>query len=242
MWRMLNQIFLTGRGIGPYRLALFVWFLSFSVFAQVDTSGQKLDSLGIINPSFVKPVLISENGDTIPWEILDEVLVVSKPTFSNAEARRRYIILRRKVNRVYPYAIVAADKLDSLNLALDTLESGRQKKKLIKAYQSFLEDRFEPELKKLTRSEGQILCKLIFRETGSTVYDLISEYRSSWKAFWWNAMANWYDISLKKKYNPGEEPEDRLIENILQIAFAEGSLTERVPFYPPPKESVKDTL
>lgn len=237
MWRMPKPQFLTGRETARFRIAFLFFLVSLTALGQQDTTQSDSTS---INPEHVKPVLITEQGDTIPWEILDEILVVSKPTFSDAEARRRYIILKRKVNKVYPYAIMAGDKLDSLNLALDSLDSKRQRKRHIKEYQEFLEERFEPKLKKLTRSEGQILCKLIYRETGKTVYELISEYRSSWKAFWWNAMANWYDISLKKEYDPINDPEDKLIENILQIAFAEGSLKERVPFYPPPLENGED--
>ena len=78
---------------------------------------------------------------------------------------------------------------------------------------TFLEEKFEPELRELTRSEGQILSKLIYRETGITVYDLIREYRSGWSAFWWNTSANWYDIDIKQPYQPSLNQEDRLIEN-----------------------------
>ncbi len=138
--------------------------------------------------------------------------------------------------KVYPYAVLAGNKLDSLNLNLDNITSKRKRKKYIKTYQKFLEEKFEPELRELTRSEGQILSKLIYRETGMSVHDLIKQYRSGWSAFWWNTTANWYDIDIKKPYDPAISEEDKLIENILQRAFSQGLLSERVPFYPPPKE------
>lgn len=183
----------------------------------------------------VRPYSIIE-GDTVPWDILDEVMIVVTPTFDNDEAQKRYYILRRKVMKVYPYAVMAGDKLDSLNLKLDGLTSNKRKKKYIKEYQEFLEERFEPELKQLTRSEGQILSKLIYRETGMSVFDLIKEYRSGWSAFWWSTSASWYDISIKAPYQPKVVSEDQLIENILQRAFQQQLLEERVPFYPPKKE------
>lgn len=176
------------------------------------------------------------DGDTIPWIVLDEVLFVSEPTFDDDEARRRYFYLKRKVMKVYPYAVLAGNKLDSLNLRLDSLTSSRQKRKYIKEYQEYLEERFEPEIRKLTHSEGQILCKLLYRETGMSVYDLITEYRSGWTAFWWNVTANWNDISLKEPYDPENNEEDKLVENILQRSFTQGLLEERVPFYPPQEE------
>jgi hypothetical protein len=212
--------------------------------SQSDTlSKEQRDSLKtflVENKGNIIPMTIID-GDTVPWTVLDEILLISSPTFDDDEARRRYYLLKRRVYKVYPYAVLAGDKLDSLNLKLDDIKRKKHRKKYIKEYQSYLEDQFEPELRNLTRSEGQILCKLIYRETGITVYDLISEYRSGWRAFWYNALANWYDITLKKEYNPTESEEDKMIENILQMAFSSGLLQERIPFYPPekPKKSKK---
>lgn len=167
------------------------------------------------------------DGDTVPVWILDEVLFISTPAFDSEEARRRYYILRRKVYKVYPYAVIAGDKLDSLEFRLSLLRRERDKKRFIKAFQDYLEQEFEEELKKLTRSEGQILCKLIYRETGMTAYDLITKYRGGLRAFMYNITANFYEISLKKQYDPTNDPEDKFIENILQKAFAEGILRQR---------------
>lgn len=168
-------------------------------------------------------------GDTIPILILDEVLLVDKPSFNSDEARRRYYILRRKVLKVYPYAVIAGNKLDSLNLTLADINGKRKQKKYIKNFQDYLEGRFEDELKELTRTEGQILSKLISRETGITTYELIDTYRSGWNAFWWNVAAGFYDIDLKIPYDPKSNEEDKLIENILQRSFINGLLEERKP-------------
>ena len=50
-----------------------------------------------------------------------------------------------------------------------------------------------------------------------TTYELISEYRSGWNAFWWNTIAYFNEISLKTPYAPEEVEEDKLIETILQM-------------------------
>lgn len=169
------------------------------------------------------------DGDTIPLMILDEVLLVDEPTFTSRRARHRYYILKRKVIKVYPYAVIAGNKLDSLNLILAQTDGRRKRKRLIKEFQKYLRDRFEAEVVKLTHSEGQILSKLVYRETGMSTYDLISEYRSGWNAFWWNLVANVNEISLKTPYNPEGVEEDKLIETILKRAFIEGRLEERKP-------------
>ena len=85
---------------------------------------------------------------------------------------------------------------------------------------SGIEEEFSEELKKLTRTEGQILVKLIYRQTGSTAFDLVKELRSGWRAFWYNTTAKMFDISIKEEYHPEAIHEDYLIEDILQRAFA----------------------
>lgn len=230
-------------------LILFCSLLSLGTFAQVGSNPplggdtiyipQHEDSLLVF--SYVKHGRVLQatmiDGDTVPWIVLNDILLISEPTFNDEVARKRYFFLKRKVMKVYPYAVIAGNKLDSLNLRLDTLNSRRARNRYIKEYHEYLEERFEPELRKLTHSEGQILCKLLYRETGVTVYDLITDYRSGWTAFWYNVTANWYEISLKQEYDPKNNEEDKLIENILQRSFSQGLLVERVPFYPPNGEN-----
>lgn len=202
-------------------------FTGLGAFAQPTTQGS--DSIVQYLHRTSKEVLnaIIVDGDTIPIVVLDEVLLINTPSFSSDEARRRYQILKRKVFKVYPYAVIAGNKLDSLNLQLADIRGKRNRKKYIKEFQDYLEGRFEDELKALTRTEGQILSKLISRETGITTYELIDTYRSGWNAFWWNTAAAFYDISLKIPYSPETSEEDRLIENILQRAFINDQLVER---------------
>jgi len=169
------------------------------------------------------------DGDTIPWVFLDEILVMDKPTFTDVEARKRYLLLRRRVLKVYPYAKAAGERLDSLNMRLAKEKSARKRARYTKNYQDFLEQRFEAELRKLTRSEGQILCKLVYRETDQTVFKLIRQYRNWLTAVGWSVTGSWYDINIRKEYDPKGDDEDALIERILLRSFAMGELKERVP-------------
>jgi len=169
------------------------------------------------------------DGDTIPWVFLDEILVLDKPTFTDVEARKRYLLIRRRVLKVYPYAKAAGERLDSLNMRLAKEKSARKRAKYTKQYQKFLEERFEAELRKLTRSEGQILCKLVYRETDQTVFKLIRQYRNWLTAVGWSVTGSWYDINIRKEYDPKGDDEDALIERILLRSFALGELKERLP-------------
>jgi len=165
-------------------------------------------------------------GDSVAVQSisLNEVFIIDDIDFDDRLAKRKYFILKRKTRKVYPYAKMAADTLIKLVTDLQDIEKKRHRKKYIKNMQNFMEDRFTPELKKLTRTEGQILVKLIHRQTGITMFDLIKEYRSGFKAFIYDTTAHLFDISLKKKYKPFEEYEDYLIEDILQRSFQDGIL------------------
>ena len=174
-------------------------------------------------------------GDSIPRTAinLEEVMLLHKLKFDNKKDRIRYLILRRKTLKVYPYAKLAADRLDSLTKHLAKLTKKRDKKRYTKRIQKYIEGEFSDELKKMTRTEGQILVKLIHRQTGRTTFDLIKELRSGWRAFWYNTTASMFDISLKREFDPVNEEEDYLIEDILQRSFQSGRLVRQesaIPF------------
>ncbi len=168
-------------------------------------------------------------GDTIPRTAidLDEVMLLKRLKFDSKEDRKRYLILRRKTIKVYPYAKLAAERLDSLTKRLASLERKRDKRRYAKIIQKYIEDEFSAELKKLTRTEGQILVKLIHRQTGRTTFELIKELRNGWRAFWFNNTAKLFDISLKREFDPMNEKEDYLIEDVLQRNFQSGRLVKQ---------------
>lgn len=165
-------------------------------------------------------------GDTITGQSIDleEVVILPRLRLNTNEERRRYLILQRKTLKVYPYAKLAAERLETLNARMADVKSKRQRKKYTRMVQKFVENEFADKLKKFTITEGQILIKLIHRQTGETAFDLIKELRSGWRAFWYNNTAKLFDMSLKIPFDPEVEEEDFLIEDILQRQFDKGNL------------------
>jgi hypothetical protein len=173
-------------------------------------------------------------GDTIAREIinLDEVVLLKKVKYMSDQDRRRYLILRRKTRKVYPYAKMASERLTTMSERLKTIEKKSDRKKYTKRVQNYIEGEFSEKLKKLTHTEGQILVKLIHRQTGRTTYDLVKELRTGWRAFWYNTTANLFEISLKEEYSPFEVKEDYLIEDILERSFQDKILERQEPAFP----------
>lgn len=165
-------------------------------------------------------------GDTLLIE-LDEVFLLKTLKFKTDYDRRYYIWYRKKTLKAYPYAKLAADRLEALNERLEKIKSKRKKRQYVRLIQNYMEGEFTDQLKKLTRTEGEILIKLMHRQTGHTAYDLVKDYRSGWKAFWYNTTANMFKLSLKDKYDPVHNKNDFLIEDILQRAFTDGILQQQ---------------
>ena len=196
-------------------------FLIFPILLVAQTDREVNDSTSIGYFIF--------EGDSIPTVELNEVVVFNKYkfhnlNFGNNEDRMRYLILRRKTLKVFPYAVLASERLEDLNLRLSLLKKDSEKRRYTRMIQKYIEGEFTDELKKLTRTEGQILVKLIHRQTGITTFDLVKELRSGWRAFWYNTTASMFNISLKREFDPMNVQEDYLIEDILQRSFQSGLL------------------
>lgn len=197
-------------------LSYLFFIFPFLSFGQIIESNQD-----IVNSNYIKI-----KGDSIFRTSidLDEVMLLHKLEFDSKDDKRRYLILKRKTVKVYHYSVLASRRLDSLKARLNRYTRKSEKKRYAKKIQKYIEGEFSDELKKLTRTEGQILIKLIHRQTGVTTFNLIKELRNGWRAFWFNNTASLFDLSLKKTYNPMNVKEDYLIEDILQRNFQSGVL------------------
>lgn len=215
--------------MAPMKLTTYIFvFFPFLLMAQIKP---------VIDPKEKDSTVIEYyyiDGDSIPVSVidLDAVVVLGKLDFASKEDRGRYLILRRRTLKVYPYAKLAAERLVELNKRLETIKRKSDQRRYTKIIQKYIEEEFSAELKKLTRSEGQILVKLVHRQTGQTTFELIKELRSGWRAFWFNNTAKLFDISLKQDFNPLLNNEDYLIEDILERAFQSGLLERQKSAFP----------
>tara|TARA_B100001113_G_C20981442_1_gene566250 strand:+ start:351 stop:866 length:516 start_codon:yes stop_codon:yes gene_type:complete len=142
--------------------------------------------------------------------------------FIDNDERKRFYKLKRRVIKVYPYAIETKLKLDSLNNALDVIGKKRKKRKYIRSVAKIVKEQYAKTLKKLSMKEGRILIKLIYRETGISTYDLLREYRGWWNATMWQTFARMYDHDLRSIFDPVNLREDMFIDKIIEQAKREG--------------------
>ncbi len=162
------------------------------------------------------PMLILP-GEKIPQSYigLEEVVVYQPVKLNSNEEMKKYMLLRRRVIKVYPYAKLASERFTTLKERLGKMDKRRQKKRYAKRIEKYLQGEFSEELKKLTRKEGQILVKMIHRETGITPHDLVKTYRNGLRATVYQFTAKIFEIDLKTEFNPSKVQEDMWIEDIL---------------------------
>ena len=186
---------------------------------------QKNEELDSIPPNFDDYILVKP-GDSITIK-LNEITLLPKQKFKSKVDVRYYLWFRRKVFKAYPFAKLASERLDSLNARLERIDSKRKRRKYTKQVQKYIEGEFTDQIKKMTKTEGRVLIKLIHRQTGKTAFNNIKGLRSGWKAFWYNTTANLFKLSLKDEYHPETINEDYLIEDILQRAFIDDALEKQ---------------
>ena len=211
------------------KLLLFLFFISISVNAQVTQKDT-------IKMGYV----LTENDTILNDTILLPEIIIHKEKL-DPEGKKQFLILQNRVYKTYPYAKLASERLTSLNRGMSNLKTSKEKKKYFKIVEDYLSNEFEAKLKKLSRKQGQILVKLIHRQTGTTTYELVSTLKSGWKAFWSNVTARMFDINLKTKYAPYEVNEDFLIETILVRGFESGRLQNQKPATPVDYDGLMDS-
>lgn len=138
-------------------------------------------------------------GDDTLEQIVYEPVIIYGNRLEKADLQEWQM---RYLRIVYPYALRTARVAKKVDEELALLEKRRAKKKYLNQCEKVLREQFENTLKNLTRKQGQMLILLINRETGKTVYDLLSDYRSDFKAFWWNVIGKMYDLDMKAEYDP----------------------------------------
>lgn len=157
---------------------------------------------------------IVQNGDTIYYDqIRPSYVYVGK---QKGRKWAKYYRLVNNFSKVYPYALLAKEIMEETDSTFDAKHMGalrkqhhvdKLQKKLFKAY--------EKPLRRLTITQGQLMLRLIDRETGEPPYELIKNYKSSVAAGFWQGVGKIFGADLKKKYDP--EGIDKQTEELVQM-------------------------
>ena len=205
------------------------WKVSLLIFFLLSNFifGQETNNSAEIKREFAELDSIAVDDLYVHDTVLLEDAKILHVNLKTEMEKKYYIWLRKRVRDVWPYVKIAVDEYNSIQDTAQYFTNKRQKKKYIKQRQNELANQFEKQLRDLSLSRGQILIKLIHRETGKTAYEIIRELRGGINAFIWNAAGGAYELDLKTEFDTHKVREDSYIEVILRKDFQSGRL-ERI--------------
>ncbi len=155
------------------------------------------------------------NGDTLITYYLDQVEKTGQLPRRLVKAREKWDRLKYNVYKVYPYAAVAGQMLMGVDEKLEQIGDDRKARKAyLKQLEGQLNKRFKGELSDFTISQGQVLVKLISRQTGRPCFHLIKELKSGFSAVVFQSIALLFNNNLKHEYDATGD--DRDIEAIVR--------------------------
>ena len=166
-------------------------------------------------------------GDTLIHKWLPEIYItekapkwLTKQRKAERAQREAYSRLRYNVYTVYPYAVAASYILKDVDSIMARLNSRMAKQDFKRSKERELNRRFKDELTNLTISQGQVLVKLIARQTGRPCYNIIKDLKGGINATIFQGMALLFDNNLRNNYDP--QGEDAVIEQLVQEIEANG--------------------
>lgn len=193
------------------KIGLLLIFIVILMSQKVSAQEYNINSKG--KNDTIRVALTMVDDELIPWLTIPEVVIVGQRMFKNDLERAKFNRLRYNVLKVLPYARFAQQRYSKLNHALAENKNKKDQKILVKACEKEIKDMFNKEIKNLTITQGEILIKLIDRETGYTTYELAKDMKGGFNAFFYQSVARIFGHNLKEKYDAQEE---RDIESIIQ--------------------------
>lgn len=183
---------------------------SFGQYYYADYSENSKQSRSTIYllPNVYPAVLI--DGDTVACMRLMDFIKYSPIRFRSHKEVAQYNKLIRDVKKTLPYAKEISDIIIETYEYMETLPDEKARQKHLEAMEKYLFDTYKPKMSKLTRSQGQLLIKLVDRETNTSSYAIVDAFMGSGKAFFYNAFASFFGNSLKARFDPYGN--DRLTE------------------------------
>lgn len=209
MWRWHN-----------IRLPIFCWALCISISFNAKSQAIPDSVLQRIpmpvtgpNDTIPIPAEVYKNMEILPTQWLEWAFVTA-PYSKKALARKReWTRLRNAVYVTYPYARKAGVVINDINQRLAMIKDEGKRNAYIRSREKELKKEFTEPLTNLSIYQGKVLMKLINRQTGNNCYNLITEYKGSFTARFWQTVAFFFNSSLKQPYDPKNE--DLAIENIV---------------------------
>lgn len=158
------------------------------------------------------------NEDTFYLAKMHEIWVYPKIIFKNKKQERFYWKTVRDVKKTLPFAKLLTIEMEYADKQLAQIPDKKLRKKWWKQHEKYLFKKYEHHFRKMTASQGQMLMKLMDRESDRTSYEIIQHYRGKASANFWQFIAKLFKNDLKEEYDGLDK--DRIIERVINLVEA----------------------
>ena len=124
----------------------------------------------------------------------------------------------RDVKKTLPFAKLLTKEMIFADQQLAKITDQKKRKQWWKKYEKYLFKKYEQDFRKMTASQGQMLMKLMDRESDRTSYEIIKHYRGKASANFWQFIAKLFKNDLKEGYDA--EDKDRIVERVINLVEA----------------------
>lgn len=166
--------------------------------------------------------IVTENGESYGETTLPYIEIKDRGPHGRSEEkmaekyRQDLRQLEYSVHKIYPYAKKFGEILKEVDQQLASTQKNAQKRKLIKAREEALFASYEQQVRSFNESQGRVFVKLVYRQTGHSMYDIVKDKRTALQAMFWQSMTQVWDIDLHSQYNPSANQWDWLIESYVR--------------------------
>lgn len=162
----------------------------------------------------IKGYYITEiDGEQTMMLVMNEITVYPTLRFKNKKEEEFYWKTVRDVKRALPYAKVICETLIETYEYIETFPK-EQREAHLKKMEGAVFEEYKPVLKKFTKSQAQMLCKLINRETDQSGYNILKAFLGSFRAGFWQTFGRLFGVNLKTSYKPQTDRKDAIIEQV----------------------------
>ena len=151
------------------------------------------------------------------------ITVFPHEKFKNKKEEKFYWKTVRDVKIALPYAKLICSTLLETYEYLETFPTKKEKDEYLKEFEKAIYEQYKPIMKKMTKSQGKMLLKLINRETNQSSYNIVKAFLGSFRAGFWQTFGKLFGVNMKSGYFPESNKEDALIERIC-IKVEQGTL------------------
>ena len=169
--------------------------------------------------NFVDSVMLQvSDEDTFYLARMHEIWVYPTMTFQNKKQERFYWKTVRDVKKTLPFAKLLTREMEYADQQLAKIPDKKLRKKWWKQHEKYLFKKYEQHFRKMTASQGQMLMKLMDRESDRTSYEIIQHYRGKASANFWQLIAKLFKNNLKEEYDASDK--DRIVERVINLVEA----------------------